>query len=117
LLCNTPLLNEPGVNNGHYDIKSYNEIINFANIDIAICDIIEKKEYIYMPFFENFYPFIKENFIKNYDKLIEISDKKNQEHNSVSLQLKTGFYGMNVNINYKKLIEKLKESKLIAEIM
>jgi hypothetical protein len=86
-------------------------------LDIAVCDIVSKTPSVYNPFFENFYPFIKENFIKNYDKLIEISDKKNQEHNSVSLQLKTGFYGMNVNINYKKLIEKLKESKLIAEIM
>lgn len=117
LLCKDPLLNEPGVNKDHQDMKNYNEIIHYANLDIAICDIVSKTPGVYNPFFENFYPFIKENFIKNYDKLIELSEKKDQQHNGVSLQLKTGFYGMNVNINYKKLLEKLKESKLITEIM
>jgi ubiquitin-conjugating enzyme E2 Z len=115
LLCNTPLLNEPGVNNGHYDIKSYNEIINFANIDIAICDIIEKKEYIYMPFFENFYPFIKENFLKNYDSILDFANKKNIEFNSQTKNFKTGFYGMNVNLNYVAIIEKLNKTKEFIE--
>lgn len=115
LLCNTPLLNEPGVNNGHYDIKSYNEIINFANIDIAICDIIEKKEYIYMPFFENFYPFIKENFLKNYDAILDFANKKNIEFNSQTKNFKTGFYGMNVNLNYVAIIEKLNKTKEFIE--
>ena len=115
LLCNTPLLNEPGVNNGHYDIKSYNEIINFANIDIAICDIIEKKEYIYMPFFENFYPFIKQNFLKNYDAILDFANKKNIEFNSQTKNFKTGFYGMNVNLNYVVIIEKLNKTKEFIE--
>jgi len=115
LLCNTPLLNEPGVNNGHYDIKSYNEIINFANIDIAICDIIEKKEYIYMPFFENFYPFIKQNFLKNYDAILDFANKKNIEFNSQTKNFKTGFYGMNVNLNYVAIIEKLNKTKEFIE--
>ena len=117
LLCKDPLLNEPGVHRDHQDMKNYNEIIHYANLDIAVCDIVSKTPSVYNPFFENFYPFIKENFIKNYDKLLEIANKKDQEHNGVSLQLRTGFYGMNVNINYKKIIEKIRESKLIAEIM
>jgi hypothetical protein len=76
LLCSNPLLNEPGVDKNHNDISSYDEIINFANMDIALCDIIDKKEGVFMPFFYNFYPFIKDNFIKNYDKLLEIANKK-----------------------------------------
>ena len=60
----------------------YNEIIQYANIDIAVCSIVEKKDGIYMPFFENFYPFVKENFIKNYDKLIEFSENKNIDFKS-----------------------------------
>ena len=72
LLCNDPLLNEPGVGKNHTDMSSYNEIITFANIDIAVCDMVEKKESVFMPFFDNFYPFVKENFITNYYKLLQI---------------------------------------------
>ena len=79
LLCKDPLLNEPGVNKGHHDTNSYDEIIQYSNIDIAICDIVEKKNGVFMPFFENFYPFVKENFFKNYDKILEFAEKKNNE--------------------------------------
>lgn len=115
LLCNNPLLNEPGVIPSHHDIKPYNEIILFSNLDIAICDIITKKSGIYMPFFDNFYPFIKENFIKNYDKLIEFAENKHKNDFIESTILKTGYYSHCVDVNYKKVIEKLKESKTFAE--
>lgn len=115
LLCNNPLLNEPGVIPSHHDIKPYNEIILFSNLDIAICDIITKKSGIYMPFFDNFYPFIKENFIKNYDKLIEFAENKHKIDFIESTILKTGYYSHCVDVNYKKVIEKLKESKTFVE--
>lgn len=117
LLCNEPLLNEPGVDEKNPDLIPYNEIIEYANIDIAICDIIQKKQGVFMPFFENFYPFVKENFLKNYDKLLEITEKKNLAYNNTSKIVKTRFYLMNVEVNYNKVIEKLKETKLILEIM
>jgi ubiquitin-conjugating enzyme E2 Z len=117
LLCSNPLLNEPGVDKNNKDISSYNEIIEFSNIDIAVCDIVEKKEGVYMPFFENFYPFIKENFIKNYDKLLEFAEKKNIEFEATSKEFRTAFYGMKVNVNYNKVIEKLKDTKSFIEIM
>jgi ubiquitin-conjugating enzyme E2 Z len=110
LLCNNPLLNEPGVSKTHLDMQNYNEIIDYANLDIAVCDIMFKKEGIYMDFFENFYPFIKENFHKNYEKLLNHAEKKKEEHTSVKI-IKTGFYSMNININYVKVIEKLKKGK------
>ena len=114
LLCNDPLLNEPGVVNEHIDMNSYNEIIHFANINIAVCDIIQKKQSVFMPFFDNFYPFIKENFIKNYDKLIEISNKKNSELNMELHNFKTGFYNMNIDVDYNKAIKRLNDSKQIC---
>jgi ubiquitin-conjugating enzyme E2 Z len=113
LLCNNPLLNEPGVNKSHNDMSSYNEIIEFANIDVAVCDIIEKKQSVFMPFFENFYPFIKENFIKNYEKLLEIANTKNEEFKNQVVKFKTGYYSMNVNVDYNKVIQRLKSSKEI----
>jgi ubiquitin-conjugating enzyme E2 Z len=117
LLCKDPLLNEPGVHAEHQDMKNYNEIITYANLDIAVCDIVSKNNSVYNPFFENFYSFIKENFLKNYDKLVKLAETKNEEYKGENFNLRTGFYGMNVNINYTKLIDKLKESKLISEIM
>jgi ubiquitin-protein ligase len=114
LLCSDPLLNEPGVEKTHNDMSSYNEIIEFANIDVAVCDIIEKKQSVFMPFFENFYPFIKENFIKNYEKLLEIANTKNEEFKNQVVKFKTGYYSMNVNVDYNKVIQRLKSCKEIA---
>jgi hypothetical protein len=95
-------------------MSSYNEIIEFANIDVAVCDIIEKKQSVFMPFFENFYPFIKENFIKNYEKLLEIANTKNEEFKNQVVKFKTGYYSMNVNVDYNKVIQRLKSCKEIA---
>lgn len=111
LLCDNPLLNEPGVDNNHRDIQHYNEIIQFSNIDIAICDIMERKNGVFLPFFENFYPFIKENFIRNYDKLLEFSDKKNKDFHMEITNFKTGFYSMNINVDYNKVIKRLNNIK------
>ena len=76
LLCKDPLLNEPGVSKDHVDLNKYTDIIEFSNIDVAVCDIINKKAGVYVDFFESFFPFIKENFIKNYDKMLEFCEKK-----------------------------------------
>jgi ubiquitin-protein ligase len=112
LLCNTPLLNEPGITLEHQDVIKYTEIILFANMKIAICDINEKQVNVYMPFFEKFNIIIKDNFLKNYNKLIEIAESKNKEYNCVSTEIKTGCYVMNVNINYTKIIERLQQIKM-----
>jgi ubiquitin-conjugating enzyme E2 Z len=117
LLCKDPLLNEPGVNKDNKDMESYNEIIEFANLDIAICDIITKKPGVYMPFFDNFYIFVKENFVKNYDKLIEFAIEKNASFKCQPVNFKTSFYTMNINVDYNRVIEKLNQAKAIIEIM
>lgn len=107
LLCANPLLNEPGVNKGHNDMEHYNEIIEYSNINTAICDIVSKKETVYLPFFENFYPFVKENFIKNIDQLIVFAEKKNEAFKKQVVNFKTGFYSMNINVDYNIIIERL----------
>ena len=111
LLCNEPLLNEPGVTCSHCDMTPYNEIIQFANLDIAVCDIITKKNGIYLPFFDNFYRFIKENIGKNNEKLLEFAQKKLVNDYNEPKIIKTSYYSMCVNVNYKKIIEKLQGAK------
>ena len=117
LLCKDPLLNEPGVDKNNSDMNNYNDIIEFANLSIAICDVVAKKPNVYMDFFEYFYPYIKETFNANFDKFIEISEKNNAKFNNSALILTTKYYGMNVQIDYNKLIEKLKETKNLLKIM
>ena len=111
LLCSDPLLNEPGVDKKHVDMKSYDEIIQYANLDIAVCGIVDRTPGVFMPFFEHFYPFVKENFNKNYDKLIEFAERKNDEFDKQAKNYKTGFYSMNISVDYNKIIQKLQESK------
>jgi ubiquitin-protein ligase len=112
LFCNNPLLNEPGVGMDHMDINNYNEIIEFANMDIAVCDIVEKNQKVCKPFFEKFYSYVIDNLRKNIDKLIEIIQNKNFHNNKKQLYCKTTFYNMNIFMDYEYelcRLEKLKE--------
>lgn len=112
LLCKNPLLNEPGVIKTHADVKSYDSIIEYSNLNIAVCDIINKNPSVYVEFFDYFYPFIKENFIKNYDKLLEFAEKKaNSEEFSTPQIFSTGYYNMKICVDYTKVVCKLKESR------
>ena len=114
LLCKNPLLNEPNVSLKHVDMNSYNEIIEFSNLNIAVCDILSRKYSVYLPFFENFYPFVQKRFIENIDKLLEFAVKKNEQFKNQEINFKTGFYSMSINVDYNKVIQKLNELKNIG---
>lgn len=116
LLCKDPLLNEPGVNKEHRDMDSYTKIIEYSNLDVAVCDIITKKKGVYLPFFDNFYSLVKENFKKNYDKFLEFAEKKSVEPTVQNLNFRTGFYSMNVTVNYNEIILKLNAAKNTLEV-
>ena len=111
LFCNNPLLNEPGVTIDHVDMKNYNEIIEFANIDIAVCDIVEKNKIVFIPFFEMFYLYVIENLRKNIDKLIEIVQNKNKLYNKEKVRCKTSFYNMNIIMDYNEELGRLEQLK------
>ena len=112
LLCKDPLLNEPGVSKIHPDMKNYTDIIEYSNINVAVCDIINKKKGVYNEIFGNFDLFMKENFIKNYDKMLTFCQNKNIEFINKPF-ISTGFYNMRIKIDYEKVIEKLKETKFL----
>ena len=101
----------------HRDMKNYTEIIEYSNLDVAVCDIVMKKKGVYQPFFDMFYSSIKENFNKNYDKLIEFSQKKIKQLNVQNSNFKTGFYSMNVTVNYYDIILKLDAAKQMLETL
>jgi ubiquitin-conjugating enzyme E2 Z len=104
LLCKNPLLNEPGVSKNHPDLLKYNEIIEYKNIDIAIMQMYLKKQGVFLEEFEVFYPFLSENFIKNREKILEFLKIKASEY-CVETNIFILLYGMNVNIDYPKLLE------------
>ena len=116
LLCSNPLLNEPKVTIHNKDVNKYNKIIEFANLDIAVCAIVNKKKGVYQPFFELFYPFIKETFNANFDKLYEFAQKK-KESDVNHKRISTGYYDMVVYINYEYILNKLNETKELIQVL
>jgi ubiquitin-conjugating enzyme E2 Z len=111
LLCKDPLLNEPGVNKHHREVNIYTKIIEYSNLDVAVCDIVKKKNGIYQPFFDKFYSFVKENFNKNYDKMLEFAEKKITEPDVENITFSTEVYTMKVTVKYNDIIVKLNTAK------
>lgn len=109
LLSNDPLLNEPGITRTHIDLKNYNKIIEYSNINIAICNIVNKDPAIFKPQFNVFYPIIKNHFITNYEKLIKRCNENIEKHNVEIIQ--TEMYLLSVLINYPVLLQKLQACK------
>ena len=104
LLCNDPLLNEPGITSTHPELEKYNQIIVFSNINNAICDIVNNN--INIPYNSHFINTINNTFINNYNELIDIINNK-LISNPKSITISTKMYAMNVIINYKNLKKKL----------
>jgi hypothetical protein len=81
-------------------------LVEFKNIDFAICDMILKQK-IPEPF-QMFYPFITEQFINNYDKLFTfIQSRKTGEKSNEFVST----YSMNTHIDYYSLENKLIQTK------
>ena len=114
LLCNNPLLNEPGITIKHTDLTKYNKIIEFKNIDIAIIQMMKKKPGVFPEKFEGFYLIMKEYFLKNKDVILSFIENKSilQEHTECYI---INIYNMNVCINWSKLLKNYKD--LIKEIV
>jgi ubiquitin-protein ligase len=100
ILNESPLLNEPGVTSGHKDFKNYHRIIQYKNIQIALLDIVNKKDGIYLDRFEIFYNDMKELFLSNQQKILAILDKHKEDDVET---IATNFYSMNAVIDYNKL--------------
>ena len=113
LLNDSPLENEPGQSKRSRDFIPYQKSIEYSNINFAVCDIINlSKKKIPYPF-EIFYPFMKENFFKNYDKIIEFVESKNDETGLENVII----YGMTTVINYPNLKDKLIQTKKLVHLL
>jgi ubiquitin-protein ligase len=137
LLCKDPLLNEPGFSKLHQDFAKYTSIIEYANIDTAVCAIVKKHPRIYMPKFSMFDEIVLEHFLKNYDAHVAFATKKlnsaivaNEksgggaikisDNKSIGIQpssstiISTTVYSMRINVDYKSLISKMTNCKAMV---
>jgi len=109
LLCKNPLLNEPGIGKDHPDNKSYNAIIEYANLSVAVYSLMTKREGFFQPFFQNFYSFMKESLKKDIDKLITFAQNKRIEFPLNNNVVISTVYQMRVRLDYDTLIKNLEE--------
>ena len=110
LLNDAPLENEPGQSKKSRDFVAYQKSIEFSNINFAICDLINRSNAKIPPPFEIFFPFMKENFLKNYDKILEFIES-NQSNNGERV---VNIYSMRTQVDYVILKDKFINVKLIV---
>ena len=103
LLCKDPLLNEPGIKNTHSDFKKYTKIIEYKNIDIAILKVFKNESPFHLQKFQQFYPVVRENLLKNKEKLIKYLEDKCKTLCNIE-KINTSLYNMSVTIDYPKLL-------------
>lgn len=109
LLNNNPLLNEPGIKENHPDCNKYIKILNYGNILVSICGMVNKK---YLPKqFDIFYPIIKETFLNNYERLTIFIENNIQ----VKEWVNTSVYNSTIFVDYEKLKNELIKCKNLLE--
>ena len=109
LLNDKPLLNEPGQLITGRDFIPYQKSIEFLNIDFALCDILGNMKRWVPEHFSHFYPFMKEHFLKNYDKLLAFVES-NADTNEL---YHVSIFQMNTTANYLALKDKIVALKAI----
>lgn len=110
VLNERPLLNEPGITRGHLDYANYNSILKFKNIEVAMIKMLTNADIGIL--FSDFIPVMKNHFLSNYDKIINVVDKEIEKQNNINNDQDTTIisitvYQMSAKINYKDLKNKL----------
>tara|TARA_B100001059_G_scaffold236825_1_gene291054 strand:- start:2957 stop:3655 length:699 start_codon:yes stop_codon:yes gene_type:complete len=102
LFHNKPLLNEPGIKEDYKYFKDYNRMIKFSNYNTAVLSVIKEK--IYKPISQKFSDVIKENYLKNKDKILEhlIQLKESEKIEKISIGI---YSSMTCYIDYNKLYD------------
>tara|TARA_Y100000768_G_C23988865_1_gene690737 strand:- start:5668 stop:6468 length:801 start_codon:yes stop_codon:yes gene_type:complete len=101
VLIDTPLLNEPGITKHHKDFNTYNKIITFKNYEVAIIEMLTRKDITER--FKSLMPDIIKHFKNNYQKLLKNLENVTCEN----IFLQTSIYNISVNVNYSSIKKKL----------
>lgn len=107
ILDNKPFLHEPGINEKHNDFINYHEIVRFKNFFI-LEEIVSQNLELHGPLY-SFYNIIKQNFIKNYEKInkkLKLYEKEKYNNKELSISF---YRRMRTLINYTKLKEQFQD--------
>lgn len=107
ILCNDPLLNEPGVTPNHCDMLNYNTLIEYKNIEIAILFMLKKSTGYYPSVeFDCFEDVMIQEFQKNMPA-IEHFLKDKIEKTPLSFTIKLTLYSSRsgIQLDYSKLYQ------------
>lgn len=102
LFDNEPLLNEPGITKTSSDLKPYYEIVKFANLKIAILDVLNRN--ILHEWCDRFADVINSSFYENKEQILCFYETN---FNNPCLLLTTIIYRMKIQIDYDELKQEL----------
>ncbi len=96
-----PLLNEPELTIEHPDYHTYNELIEYKNIEVSIIKYLDKTNlpYSFHPFYSKIIEHFKQNYNKVYDKI------ENKQTKRISMTI---YNQSSTLLNYKQLSNMLK---------
>lgn len=121
VLNEKPLINEPGLDETHFDFEKYNLCIEYKSLEVAVYKIMTKHLSVYYDWFDifrvEFETYVKDNFSAILDKKNKLEEKiqKFQTKNNLNWDrtktiIRTRVYSIVVNMNFDeldKLYEKL----------
>lgn len=119
LFNDNPLLNEPDVQSDDDEIPLYNTLLEYANFDIAICDVINSESHLHFPetkFIQLFKDIFLQHFFNNYNNHIcKIENLiTNCKNRCKTLPITIPSYQYKGKLNYKMLLNKMKTTFLLS---
>jgi ubiquitin-protein ligase len=106
LLSNDPLLNEPGVSRQHPDFDTYNKIVQYKTLSVAVAGMLDETVGIYpSPYFDRYRSEVVGHFLGSYERNMSRIRRLGGEQNPETLS--TVMYHLNVDVDYGALERKM----------
>lgn len=108
----TPMLHEPGLTLEHSDCEPYHRIIEYKNIEFAMCKLLDEREfekYIILPDTtrKHYTEVMRSLFTKNRDEIVKYVNDITTRASSNSINVTMSRYGMTVTLYYDTLEKKV----------
>lgn len=102
-----PLLNEPGITVEDPNVDNYTKVVEYSTMNIAIGDILKKREGIYQSFFDLFYEEMSTHFNQNRSAILERIELNRSKYSATPQQIFIEIYDMSVFVDYDSLFTKI----------
>jgi ubiquitin-conjugating enzyme E2 Z len=115
LLNDNPLLNEPEILSNNKNIQSYDKLLLYSNLNIAVCDVVNENSHIHFDdtqFFNLFRDVILNNFFENYQShILKIKSMiLNCIYDSKIENVNVPLYHFKGKLNYIALLTKMQNT-------